>query len=165
MLNSLNKPKLDLSDILKLFKKLKVSKELLEERNGKGVCFIFDGLDEFSPQDGRNSIVYKIIDRDYLDKSTVIVASRPAGTAPLRSKASKVVEVLGFLNNQILEYFDHYPFSDESKLVELKNISPITLMFFTCATCLFMLLWWHIYMMSLDTYLEQKPRYILTLLI
>ena len=40
----------------------------------------------------------------------MIVASRPAATAPLRSKANKVVEVLGFLNDQILEYFDHYPF-------------------------------------------------------
>ena len=43
----------DLSDILKLFKHLRVSKELIEQRAGKGVCFIFDGFDEFSPPDGQ----------------------------------------------------------------------------------------------------------------
>lgn len=50
VLNNLNKRRLYLADILDLFKDLKVSKKLIEERNGCGVCFIFDGLDEFSPQ-------------------------------------------------------------------------------------------------------------------
>ena len=63
VLNTLNKPDLDLADILRLFKDLKVTKKTLEQRNGKGVCFIFDGLDEFSPPDGKNSMVYKIIIR------------------------------------------------------------------------------------------------------
>lgn len=122
MLNSLysTKPVLDLSDILQLFKDLKVSKELLEHRNGKGVCFIFDGLDEFSPPDGRESIVHKIINKNYLNSSTVIVASRPAATARLRNKAHKVVEVLGFLENEVFEYFDCYPFSDKPKSAQLK---------------------------------------------
>ena len=63
-LSSLNTPKFDLSDILKLFMDLRVKKEFLEERNGKGVCFIFDGLDEFSPKDGDDSIVYQIIKKN-----------------------------------------------------------------------------------------------------
>jgi hypothetical protein len=76
VLNDLNKRKLNLNDILKLFKDLKVSRELIEKRNGKGVCFIFDGLDEFSPRDGKKSLVNKIINKEYLNQSTVIVASR-----------------------------------------------------------------------------------------
>ncbi len=120
VLNTLVTPSPDLSDILKLFKDLKVSQELVEECDGKGVCFIFDGLDEFLPPDGQNSIVYKIINKTYLNQSTVIVASRPAALSPLMSRASKVIEVIGFLKGQILEYFDHYPFSDSSKQVELK---------------------------------------------
>ena len=120
VLNTLNKPSLDLENILNLFEDLKVTKHLLEERDGKGVCFIFDGLDEFSPPDGSDSIVYKIITKNYLAQSTVIVASRPAAVAGLRRKANKDIEILGFRNEQILEYFDHYPFV-KSKPADLKD--------------------------------------------
>ena len=120
ILNNLNKPGLDLSDILQLFRDLKVPKELLEERQGKGVCFVFDGLDEYSPSDGKESIVYKIIRKEYLSQSSVIVASRPAAIAEFRKRADKVIEVLGFPNQQIFEYFDSYHFSDSSKSMDLK---------------------------------------------
>ena len=119
VLNNINNP--DLDDILNLFKDLKVSKELIEKRKGKGVCFIFDGLDEYLPAiKGENSFVYKIINKEYLSQSTVIVASRPAAIAELRWKANKVIEIIGFKKEQIIEYFDNYPFSDQSKSAELK---------------------------------------------
>jgi Ran GTPase-activating protein (RanGAP) involved in mRNA processing and transport len=121
VLNALNKPSLDLSDILDLFKDLKVGKELLEERDGKGVCFIFDGLDEFSPRDKRDSVVHQIIRKEYLSQSSVIVASRPAAIAELRGSANKVIEVLGFPNEQIFEYFDSSNFSDGSNSKSLKK--------------------------------------------
>ena len=71
VLNNFNKPNLELSDILDLVKDLRVTERLLEECNGRGVCFIY-GLDEFSPQDKENS---QIVNKTYL---TVVVASRPA---------------------------------------------------------------------------------------
>ena len=120
VLNNLNKPSLDLSDILNLFEDLKLPKELLENRNGKNVCFIFDGLDEFSPRDKKDSMVYKIINKKYLSLSSVFVASRPAAIAEFRSKAKKIIEVLGFPNQQIFEYFDSYNFSVGSKSKDLK---------------------------------------------
>ena len=116
VLNNLHKRHLDIKHILQLFSDLKLSKAVLEERNGKGVCFIFDGLDEFSPRDGSNSIIYKIIRKEYLNQSAVIVASRPAAIAHLRGRATKAIEVLGFEREQIMEYFDYYPFSSNSKL-------------------------------------------------
>ena len=76
VLNSYPNP--GLSDILDLFRDLRVSADHIEKRGGKGVCFLFDGLDEFSPLDGENSIVYKLINKEYLCESTVVVASRPA---------------------------------------------------------------------------------------
>ena len=124
-LRVLNKRNVDLTYILKLFMDLKVDKELIEERKGKGVCFIFDGLDEYTPHDpaisGEKSIIHRIIDKEYLNQSTVIVASRPAAIAELQYKADKVIEVIGFKREQIFEYFDHYPFSDKSKSAELKT--------------------------------------------
>ena len=121
VLNNLNKPKLDLADILNLFKDLKVSKETLEGQNGKFVCFIFDGFDEYSPPDGKDSIVHKIINKEYLSHCTIIVASRPAAVAEMRGRADGVIEVLGFKREQIHEYFDYYPFSISSKSEDLKN--------------------------------------------
>ena len=118
VLNTMNRP--ELSDILKLFKGLKVDDKLIEEREGEGVCFIFDGLDEFAPPEGEHSIVFMIINKAYLYKSTVVVASRPAAVAQLRHKANRVVEVVGFLKEQILEYFSCYPFSRSTKSTELK---------------------------------------------
>ena len=120
VLNGLNKPYLDLEDILYLFKDLKVTKDLIEEADGKGVCFIFDGFDEFAPRDGLESLVYKIIRKEYLNECTVIVASRPAAVAELRSRAEKIIEVLGFSCTQIYAYFDNYPFSNWSKCADLK---------------------------------------------
>ena len=121
VLNNLYKSnRIELSDILNLFMDLKVSKKIIEKRNGKGVCFIFDGLDEFLPPDGENSIVHRIIHKKYLSQSTVIVASRPAAIAELRQRANKVIEVVGFKKEQIFEYFNHYPFSNKSKSTELK---------------------------------------------
>lgn len=87
LFNHFNKPSIDLSDILSLFKDLKVSEELLEGRKGKGVCFIFDGLDELSSRDG----VYQIINKTYLNESTVIIASHPAAVAELKRKTDKAV--------------------------------------------------------------------------
>ena len=111
VLNNLCKSKLTLTDILQLYENLKVSEKTLYARDGKGVCFIFDGFDEFSPSDGKESIVHQIINKKCLKHSIVIVASRPSATARIRDKADKVVEVLGFKRDQIHEYFDAYPFS------------------------------------------------------
>ena len=119
VLNSFHNP--SLSDILKLFQDLKVSADHIERRDGKNVCFVFDGLDEFSPPDGKESIVHKLIMKRYLSQSTVVVASRPAAIAMFRDRADRVVEVLGFLSDQILEYFDYYPFSHSTKSAELKH--------------------------------------------
>lgn len=64
--------------------------------------------------------MYKIINKEYLNLCTVVVASRPAAIATFRNKANRVIEVLGFPKDQILEYIDLYPFSDVKKRVKLK---------------------------------------------
>ena len=115
VLSNLNKPNLDLSDILRMFDTLKLTKQDIEERQGNGVCFLFDDFDEFSPSEGTNSIVHKIINRKYLSKSIVILASRPAALAQIKKKANQVIEVVGFLKEQVLDYFNCYHFSDHSK--------------------------------------------------
>ena len=41
-----------------------------------------------------------------------------------RYRADRIVEILGFLSDQILEYFDYYPFSHNTKPAELKAYLP-----------------------------------------
>lgn len=80
----------------------------INENNGKGVAFALDGLDEYCPNKKKESLIYKLIRREYLPKSVVIIASRPAATQPFRRSATKRIEVLGFLRPQIDAYIDSY---------------------------------------------------------
>ena len=87
----------------------------IEKRNGEGVCFIVDGLDEYHCQDKNSSIVYQLLDKSYLSKSMVIVTSRPAAAAVFKNKLiTKRIETFGFSKEQILEYIDNFPFANNS---------------------------------------------------
>ena len=108
---------IDLSTILNCFYSSDSAKhdilKYAEKHSGLGLCFILDGLDEYSPNSSDDYIV-SLIKKRILPNALVIVASRPAAAAKFRSIASIQVEVLGFLKEQIRDYIDHY-FSTESK--------------------------------------------------
>ena len=88
------------------------------KHNGLGLCFILDGLDEYLPKK-KDTFIHKLIDKSELPRAFVIVASRPVAVADFRSSATRQIEVLGFLKEQITEYVKEYNFSDESKCSEL----------------------------------------------
>ena len=115
-------PNIDLSTILNCFYSSDSAKcdivNYAEKHSGLGLCFILDGLDEYSPNSSGDYIV-SLIKRQILPNALVIVSSRPAATAKFRSKADIQVEVLGFLKEQIRDYIDLYKFSAESKNAEL----------------------------------------------
>ena len=84
--------------------------ESAKERNGEGICFIIDGLDEYELNNDHSTLVYKLIQKHVLCLAMVIVASRPVGTASVRNEASVYIriEVLGFKNKQIMKYVKSY---------------------------------------------------------
>ena len=84
--------------------------ESAKRKNGEGICFIIDGLDEYELNNDRSTLVYKLIHKHVLPLAMVIVASRPVGTASVRNEASvyKRIEVLGFKNKQIMKYVKSY---------------------------------------------------------
>ena len=85
--------------------------ELAEVRDGEGVCFLLDGLDEFRPQNKQKSVVMKLLDRKYLPKSMIAVFSRPSAIEQLQEDLiSKRIEVFGFDKKHISEYIDNFPF-------------------------------------------------------
>ena len=87
--------------------------ELAEVRDGEGVCFALDGLDEYRPQNKQKSVVMKLLDRKYLPRSMIIVFSRPSAFGQLQKNLiSKRIEVFGFDKNHISEYIDNFPFDE-----------------------------------------------------
>ena len=100
----------------------------VEELNGKGVCFILDGLDEYKQCDSKSSVVYALLHKQFIPDAMVIVASRPVATGSLRRDCdiTKHIEVIGFSKDQIYEYIERFPFvhsvkSEMSAKDELKT--------------------------------------------
>ena len=90
----------------------KITKDI-EEDYGKGVCFIFDGFDEYRCPDEVESVVYALLNKSYLPKAMIIMSSRPAAaSANLEKMPSAIrIEVFGFTREQTHEYIDSFPFS------------------------------------------------------
>ena len=90
----------------------------IEDNQGEGVVFALDGLDEYSPEKKyeKTTFVHKLIKGEVLPNSIVIVASRPAASLRYRRNATKCIEVLGFLKDQIYEYVNSY-FDGKDSLV------------------------------------------------
>ena len=83
-------------------------------RDGEGVCFLLDGLDEYQPQNREKSVILKLLDRKYLRKSMIIVFTRPSATEQLsKDLITKTIEVFGFKKEQISKYIDNFPFDKE----------------------------------------------------
>ena len=90
---------------------------------GKGTVFTLDGLDEYCPDKKKykSTFIHKLIKGEILPKSTVIVASRPAASQKYRKNATKCIEVLGFLKQQIYEYINSYFDEDQNKVLGLRT--------------------------------------------
>ena len=95
----------------------------IDKDQGKGVVFALDGLDEYCPEKKKykSTFIHKLICGEVLPKSIVIVASRPAASQKYRRNATKCVEVLGFLKEQIYEYIDSYFVGDGDKVLGLRT--------------------------------------------
>ena len=85
--------------------------------NGKGACFILDGLDEYKQRDSKSSVVHALLYKQFIPDAMVIVASRPVATAGLRRNCviTKHIEVIGFSKDQIYEYIERFPFVHSAK--------------------------------------------------
>ena len=120
-----NDADIQLTDIMKRYYKNESSVSSIinhaESNSGEGLCFILDGLDEYSPKKKNETTIFQLIKRNILPKSVVIVASRPAAVAQLKKVATKRVEVLGFEKEQIFQYIEKYKFSSTDKSGDLHS--------------------------------------------
>ena len=118
-------PNIGLRDVLKCYysadSTINAIIEYAEKHNGLGLCFILDGLDEYMPGNDTFSYIFRLIRKQVLPKAAVIIASRPAASAKFRTIATRQIEVIGFLKEQIFEYIKKYPFSVATKRDELRE--------------------------------------------
>ena len=114
----------NLSDVLSPYffqsKHLQKVSSNIEKMNGRKVCFILDGLDEYSSQNQNKSLIYALLQKTYLPEAMVVVTSRPAAaSAHLPNRSSfKQIEVFGFSRKDIFQYIESFPFSNSITKVE-----------------------------------------------
>ena len=118
-----SRPSINLRDFLLCYftseETVKSIGDYIISKDGLGICFILDGLDEYQPDD-KTAFVFQLIEKKVLSKAIVIVASRPAAVAKYRSMG-KNIEVLGFFKDQISDYIDSYEFHSMSSTSMLKE--------------------------------------------
>ena len=106
-----------------LFKSTEIVSSLskyLFQTKGKGLTIIFDGYDEMSEKDRNDSLVAKIISRDVLPKCDLIITSRPSASLYLRGMTDCRVEVLGFTEEDRLDYIQHALEGSDDKIKYLQ---------------------------------------------
>ena len=76
----------------------------LSNTEGKDAVFIFDGFDELSEENRKESIIVDIINRRILTKCCLVVTSRPTASSNLHGSVDRRVEIVGFTEEDRLDY-------------------------------------------------------------
>ena len=90
-----------------VFKSGKVAKDVgdyLFKSNGKDLAIVLDGYDEISEKDRTDSFVADIIKRVVFPECLLVITSRPTASSHLHSIVNCRVEVVGFTEEDRLEY-------------------------------------------------------------
>ena len=120
----------NISDISSLFSAYQKSDKTslvdeVQNNQGKGVLFVFDGFDELPKSLQREGFLIDLLRKSILPKSTVVVTSRPAAMDRLLTISEPVIEkrikILGFSQEGIEAYAASAFSSSKDKLEGFKN--------------------------------------------
>ena len=78
--------------------------EYLLQTEGKDLAIVFDGYDELSEDDRNNSIIADIIYHKIFSKCCLVITSRPTASASLHSIVDCRAEIVGFTEEDRLDY-------------------------------------------------------------
>ena len=78
--------------------------DYLFKSNGKDLAIVFDGYDEMSQKDRNKSFVADIIKRVVFPQCLLVITSRPTASAHLHNIVNCRVEIIGFTEEDRLEY-------------------------------------------------------------
>ena len=91
------------------------------ENSGKDLAVILDGYDELSETDRKNSFITDLIKRRVLSKCLLIITSRPSASLPLRDIANCRIEVVGFTEEDRLNYINSALSDSPEKVTALQD--------------------------------------------
>lgn len=123
-----NKDSLTLKDILGTYCHNPTVVDAIHDKitreGGKGVCFGFDGLDEYSSKLTPESLVTKLIHGNLLPRAAVFLTSRPATSERFRRETilSQNIEIIGFLEEEIIKYVKSYYKEDADGKVKAQGL-------------------------------------------
>ena len=78
----------------------------LTRTEGKDTVIIFDGFNELSEENRKQSIIIDIINRRILTKCYLVVTSRPTASSSLHRLVDRRVEIVGFTEENRLDYIE-----------------------------------------------------------
>ena len=118
---------IDISSLFSAYQKSDKTSLVDEVQNnqGKGVLFVFDGFDELPKSLQREGFLIDLLRKSILSKSTVVVTSRPAAMDRLLTISKPVIKkrikILGFSQESIEAYAASVFSSSKDKLEGFKN--------------------------------------------
>lgn len=102
--------------------------QCIKESLGKKLLFVLDGWDELRPSCRDADMFFpKLIRGEFLPECNILVTSRPGATASIRRHANRLIEILGFTEDQVNQYIHSYFKSDtyQGKNVAVKLIEDL----------------------------------------
>ena len=115
------KKEVDLCDLIRVACRTLTSEDIrhltayMNGTRGEDMVFILDGFDEYASGLNEDNFIYKLVANHVFPESIVIVSSRPAATQPFRKNATKWIEVVGFMEEQVIQYINSYYKDDHKK--------------------------------------------------
>ena len=91
----------------------------LLKAQGKNLAIVVDGYDEISEEDRKNSIIADIIHRRIFAKCCLVITSRPTASSNLHNIVDHRMEVLGFTEEDRLNYIQTALQGDDDKVEAL----------------------------------------------
>ena len=114
------KPVMTIEDLIQfVFKSSEMTSCLtkhLTKTDGKDTVIIFDGFDELSEENKKESMIVDIINRRILTKCCLVVTSRPTASSILHESVDRRVEIVGFTEEDRLDYIRTALGSDDKQV-------------------------------------------------
>ena len=101
-------------------KSVQLVTEYLEENSGSCLTIVFDGYDEISDEIRHKSFVTKVINRKILKLCGLVITSRPTASMDLRKDCDCRIEILGFTEEDRIEYIKQCFRGEDDKCTQLK---------------------------------------------
>ena len=104
-----------------------IAKEIVA-RKGAGIMFVIDGWDELPETSSGHKVILRLISKEVLPDSTIVVTSRPTSSANLHGLVSTRIEILGFTPRELRKYLTDCldgSISDVEDLMKKIKANPI----------------------------------------